>query len=126
MCIAFIIFIFLTSFGMSAAELSNIRTAKDGQKHRIVIDLDGQKEPSFYVKKAKDKIYLTIEATINEQRVPEFIKVLEKTKNIERVELIALNNEKEVILTFISNPEQKISEEIFALPNPSRVVIDVE
>ncbi len=126
MRIFFVTLIFITGFGSMATELSNIRTAKDGSKYRIVIDLDGQKEPAFYVKKAKDKIYLTIEASVNEQRIPEFIKVLEKTNNIEKVELMAFNKEKEVILAFSTNPTQKISEEIFALPNPSRVVIDVE
>lgn len=112
--------------GLWAGEISNIRTAKDGQKERVVIDIDGQKEPAFYVKKAKDQIHITIEATINEQRKQEFTKVLEKTRYINSSEFIDLNKENEVIITLYTKPGMKIYDEIFALPNPSRVVVDLE
>ena len=112
--------------GLLASEISNIRAAKDGQKERLVIDIDGQKEPAFYVKKSKDQIHITIEATINEQRKQEFTKLLEKTRYINSANFIVLNKENEVIITLNMNPGLKISEEIFSLPSPSRVVVDLE
>lgn len=113
-------------FFINASEISNIRTAKDGQKQRIVIDIDGQKEPAFYIKKAKNEINITIETVLSYQRSNEFKKVLEGTRYIERANFTLLEKEGETILTIFTNPKEKVSDEIFALPSPSRLVIDLD
>ncbi len=113
-------------FLLGSFEVTNIRSAKDGQKQRIVIDLDGQKEPSYYVKKAKGEINITLEAKLSTQRAKEFKKILEKTRYVDELDFMILDKEEETIITIFTNKKEKVADEIFALPNPSRVVIDLE
>ena len=116
----------LPLFLLSASEISNIRVARDGQKQRIVIDFDGQKEPPFYIKKSKGEINITVEATLNSQRALEFKKVLQKTRYIDDVKFTVLDKEGETVITLLTNLKEKVADEIFSLPSPARVVIDLE
>ncbi len=111
---------------VSALEITNVRVARDGQKQRIVIDFDGQKEPSFYIKKSKGEISITVEANLNPQRALEFKKVLQKTRYIDDANFTILSKEGETIITLLTNPKEKVADEIFSLPSPARVVIDLE
>lgn len=107
-------------------QISSIRVAKDGQKQRIVIDIEGQKERSFYIKKDKGIISITIEALLDPKKTDEFKALIEKMNYIEGVSFISLDKEAECVISLFLNKKDKIADQVFSLPDPSRIVIDIE
>lgn len=111
------------SLDAETINLTNIRTSYKTGTQRIVLDITGENEPAYYLKKETDSLYLTIEANIPMDKVFSFKKILENTNNIKSIQFLRLPEEGES--TLIINLKGKTSEEIMSLPNPSRVVLDI-
>lgn len=103
--------------------LNKIRTSYKAGTQRIVLDITGEKEPAYYLKKDSDTLYVTIEGNIPIEKENIFKKTLENSNNIKSIKFLRLPDEGES--TLIINLKGKTSEEIMSLPNPSRVVLDI-
>lgn len=103
--------------------LTNIRTSYKTGTQRIVLDITGETEPPYYLKKEQNILYVTIEANIPMEKIFAFKKTLENTNNIKSIQFLRLPEENES--TLIINLKSRTSEEIMSLPNPSRVVLDI-
>jgi len=124
-----VLFIFLLSYGLCsmlypAEEITNIRTSLIKGKQRIVIDIDGSEEPAYYVRKDKETIDVTIERTLPEGKAESFASLLGNTNYVRKAQFIILPEEKETIISI--STKGKVSDDVFALANPSRIVIDLE
>jgi hypothetical protein len=108
----------LFSFDVNVDFINDFRTSFHQGKQRIVIDIDSNKKPSFYI---KDNI-ITIEARINSNKIEEIKKNFRNKHFVQQLDIVSLNNEGEVII--VIKTKAKI-EKVFALPSPSRVVIDI-
>ncbi|MEI6080270.1 MAG: hypothetical protein WCQ53_06525 [bacterium] len=104
-------------------DLSNIRTSVKADVQRIVFDITGENEPAYYLKKDKDTINLTLEASISPSKEIELKKKLQNSKYIDSIKVLHLPAEGELILSM--KLKAKTFEQFMALPNPSRVVIDI-
>ena len=104
-------------------EIRSIRTSFNRGKQRIVIDLDGKNETSFYVKKWGNILAIAIEARLDKLKAKELKNLLKKTPYIDHVQFVDLNDEGEVMINL--HLSQDVLSSIFTLPSPSRVVIDM-
>lgn len=123
------LFILLLFFGFNpwlypAGNISNIRTSFSSGKQRIVIDVDGEKEPAYYVRKSKNVIDITLEKTLSTDNVKLFAGLLNDTNFINKVSFVVLPEESETIISI--NVKDKTSDDIFSLTSPPRLVIDLE
>ena len=107
----------------SISDLSNIRTSVKADVQRIVFDITGENEPAYYLKKDKDTINLTLEASISPSKETELKKKLQNSRYIDSIKILHLPEEGESILSI--KLKTKTFEQFMALPNPSRVVIDI-
>jgi len=110
-----------TAFG---ADITNIRTSRNSGKQRVVVDINSDNEPAFYKRDSKNSITLTIEARMDQAKEEQFKKLLANTNYINSVSFINLSDEGEVIAEI--RLSGKASNNIFALSNPSRLVIDLD
>jgi len=116
----------LGSYSMlySADSVTNVRTSFNNGKQRIVMDIDGDNEPAYYVRKGRNVIDITIERTISMDKAKTFAELLGNTNFIKKASFIVLPDEKETIISLSIG--DKVSDDIFALAKPSRLVIDLE
>lgn len=105
-------------------DISNIRVSRSGDKQRVVIDINSDSESAFYVRKGKDSITLTMEAVMRRDKEDQFKKLLEKTKYIDGVSFINLEEEGEFIAEL--RLTGTVYDNVFTLSNPSRLVIDLD
>ena len=108
----------------SGAELSNIRTSFEKGKQRIVIDLDGNSEPAYYIRKGKETIDITIESSTTIDKAKGYAELLANTNFVKKATFIVLPEEDEIIISMSMN--EKVADDIFALGSPSRIVVDLE
>jgi len=108
----------------SADSVTNVRTSFNNGKQRIVMDIDGDNEPAYYVRKGRNVIDITIERTISMDKAKTFAELLGNTNFIKKASFIVLPDEKETIISLSIG--DKVSDDIFALAKPSRLVIDLE
>ena len=124
-----VLFTLLFFFGFcsmlySAENITNVRTSFNNGKQRIVMDIDGNKEPAYYVRKGKNTIDITVERIVTMDKAIAFAELLGNTNFIKKASFIVLPEEKETIISLIVN--DKTSDDIFSLSKPSRLVIDLE
>lgn len=122
--LVFLLFGWLCSSLYSADNITNVRTSFNKGKQRVVIDIDGNDEPAYYVRKGKNEIDLTIERITTPDKAESFAGLLSGTNYIQKASFILLPDEKETIISIDIN--DKVSDDIFSLAGPSRIVIDLE
>ncbi len=108
----------------STSNITNIRTSFNAGKQRVVIDIDSNDEPAYYVRKGRYELDLTIEGITTPEKAANFAELLSNTNYIQKASLMILAQEKETIMSIIT--KDKVSDDIFALAGPSRIVIDLE
>jgi hypothetical protein len=108
----------------NAPDISNLRTSIKANTQRLVFDITGEKDPAYYVKKDKNTLNVTLEAKLNTLKEDEFIKKIDKSKYISSIEFLTLPDENETIISIALN--SGVKEDVFSLPSPSRVVIDLK
>ena len=108
----------------SADSITNVRTSFNSGKQRLVIDMDGNNEPAYYVRKGKNTLDITIEKFITIDKATSYAELMGNTNFIKKASFIALPEEKETIISLSIN--DNTSDDIFALAKPSRLVIDLE
>ena len=124
-----VLFILLFFFGFcsvlySAGNIANVRTSFNNGKQRIVMDIDGEEEPAYYVRKGKNVIDLTVEGITTIDKARAFAELLGNTNFIKKASFIVLPEEKETIISL--SISDKTSDDVFSLAKPSRLVIDLE
>jgi hypothetical protein len=107
----------------SVSGITGIRTSFRGGIQRVVFDITGENEPAFYVEKDKNILSLTLEAYLPVGKDIELKQAIENSRYIDSVQLLHLPEERELIISMELKPGT--FEESLALPNPSRVVIDI-
>lgn len=103
-------------------ELTKLRTSDNADKYRIVFDISGVKELSFFKNYNNKKLSLTLQGT-KVKNLKEFEKSLKKIYLIKSFDIIELPQEKELILDFLFEKNYEIN--TFSLNNPTRLVVDV-
>ena len=88
------------------------------------MDIDGEEEPAYYVRKGKNIIDVTVELTTSMDNAKTFAELLGSTNFIKKASFIVLPEEKETIISLSIN--DKTNDDIFSLAKPSRLVIDLE
>ncbi len=106
------------------ANISNIRTSTKANTQRIVFDITGENDPAYYLKKEGQSLNITLEALISPAQEQKLSRKIENSKYISSVEFLTLEDEKETIITL--NLNERVREDVFSLPSPSRVVIDLK
>lgn len=126
MRIILILSFFFISFSMlySAENITNVRTSFNNGKQRIVVDIEGEEEPTYYVRKGKNVIDITMEKIISIDKARTFAELLGNTNFIQKATFIVLPEEKETIISL--NVNDNTSDDVFSLAKPSRLVIDLE
>lgn len=112
------------SIAKAPASISNLRTSVKARTQRLVFDITGENDPAYYIKKEKQTLNLSLEATLSPAKENEFIKKIENSKYISSVEFLTLPDEKETIVSMVL--KNGVKEDIFSLPSPSRIVIDLK
>lgn len=113
-----------SSIAKTPASISNLRTSVKARTQRLVFDITGENDPAYYIKKEKQTLNLSLEATLSPAKENEFIKKIENSKYISSVEFLTLPDEKETIVSMVL--KNGVKEDIFSLPSPSRIVIDLK
>lgn len=126
MRIILILSFFFISYSMlySAENITNVRTSFNNGKQRIVIDIEGDEEPAYYVRKGKNVIDITMERIVSIDKARTFAELLGNTNFIQKATFIVLSEEKETIISL--NVNDNTSDDVFSLAKPSRLVIDLE
>ena len=106
------------------ANISNIRTSVKANIQRIVFDITGEKDPAYYLKKEGQSLNITLEALISPAQEQKLSRKIENSKYISSVEFLTLEDEEETIITL--NLNKRVKEDVFSLPSPSRLVIDLK
>lgn len=120
-------FLFIMLLGLStclASTISNIRTSLNNDKQRIVIDLNTEGEPAYYINKNKSSIELTLEAIIDSKNIEGFKELLSNSHYVEEASFLLLPDENESIITL--KLKTGTVPDIFSIANPARLVIDLE
>jgi hypothetical protein len=108
----------------SAGNITNVRTSFNNGKQRIVVDIEGDEEPTYYVRKGKNVVDITMEKVISMDKARAFAELLGNTNFIQKASIIVLPEEKETIISL--NVNSSTSDDVFALAKPSRLVVDLE
>jgi DNA-binding transcriptional ArsR family regulator len=114
----------LALMAKTPASISNLRTSVKANTQRLVFDITGENDPAYYIKKEKQTLNLTLEASLSPTKESEFIKKIEDSRYISSVEFLTLTDEKETVVSMTL--KAGVKEDIFSLPSPSRVVIDLK